>query len=104
VGHKMLSEVHLLDDGFQHRRLARDLDVVLLTLEDARDWLLPAGNLREPLSSLGRADVVVVREDEAAELAGLTKGMQVWTIRRELVLPAERPQRPARRASRRPAR
>jgi tetraacyldisaccharide 4'-kinase len=86
--------VHLLDDGFQHRRLARDLDVVLLTLEDARDWLLPAGNLREPLASLRRADVVVVRDDEAAKLAEHTKGMEVWTIRRELVVPAERPKRP----------
>jgi tetraacyldisaccharide 4'-kinase len=94
VGHKMLSEIHLLDDGFQHRRLGRDLDVVLLTLEDARDWLLPAGNLREPLASLRRAHVVVVREDEAVELAGLTRGMEVWLVRRELVLPAERPMRP----------
>jgi tetraacyldisaccharide 4'-kinase len=88
--------VHLLDDGFQHRRLARDLDVVLLTAEDARDGLLPGGNLREPAASLGRADVIVLREEEAQELA-LTAARypqaQVWTIRRELVLPNERPQR-----------
>ena len=56
--------VHLLDDGFQHRRLARDVDVVLLTREDLEDALLPAGNLREDLSALQRADVVVVRQDE----------------------------------------
>ena len=43
--------VHLLDDGFQHRRLARDIDIVLLTEEDVDDALLPAGNLREPLSA-----------------------------------------------------
>ncbi len=59
--------VHLLDDGFQHRGLARALDVVLVTADDMEDVLLPAGNLREPLSALGRADVVVVREEEIVE-------------------------------------
>ena len=53
-------QLHLLDDGFQHRRLARDFDIVLLTPEDVRDSLLPAGRLREPLSSLARADAVVL--------------------------------------------
>lgn len=57
--------VYLLDDGFQHRKLARDLDVVLLTQRDAEDWLLPGGNLREPLAALRRADVVVLREEDA---------------------------------------
>jgi tetraacyldisaccharide 4'-kinase len=38
--------VHLLDDGFQHRGLARAMDVVLVTAEDLEDALLPAGNLR----------------------------------------------------------
>lgn len=89
--------VHLLDDGFQHRRLARDLDIVLLTLEDARDWLLPAGNLREPLRALGRADVIVVREEERATLALFDMAgirAEVWRTRRDLVLPATRPRRP----------
>ena len=53
-------QLHLLDDGFQHRALARDFDIVLVTPEDARDRLLPAGRLREPLSSLARADAVVL--------------------------------------------
>ncbi|HEY9137226.1 MAG TPA: tetraacyldisaccharide 4'-kinase, partial [Terriglobus sp.] len=60
--------VHLLDDGFQHRRLARAVDIVLLTQADVLDALLPAGDLREPLKSLRRADVVVLRRDEAASL------------------------------------
>lgn len=52
----------VLDDGFQHRRLARDLDLVLI---DALDpWgggrMLPAGNLREPRRSLRRAQAVVI--------------------------------------------
>jgi len=51
----------LLDDGFQHRRLARDLDLVLIDPQrDPKDRLLPRGLLREPLSSLGRADLVLL--------------------------------------------
>jgi len=56
--------VHLLDDGFQHRRLQRSLDIVLLTARDWYDALLPAGNLREPITILLRADAIVLREDE----------------------------------------
>ncbi|WP_263383251.1 tetraacyldisaccharide 4'-kinase [Granulicella arctica] len=91
--------IHLLDDGFQHRRLARDLDVVLLTAEDVADCLLPAGNLREPLSRLRRAGAVVVREDEAAALRPVVQrlagAVPVWVIRRRLLLPAgtEQPKR-----------
>ncbi|PYV49254.1 MAG: tetraacyldisaccharide 4'-kinase, partial [Acidobacteria bacterium] len=57
------STIHILDDGFQHRSLARDFDIVLLTSEDLHDQLLPAGRLREPLSSLRRADAVVLTEE-----------------------------------------
>ncbi len=78
--------VHVLDDGFQHRRLGRALDVVLLTAEDVRDTLLPAGNLRESLSASGRADVVVVREEETDALRA-TAGAAVWRVRRDLALP-----------------
>ena len=42
---------HLLDDGFQHRQLHRDVDILLLNRADWRDSLLPAGNLREPLQA-----------------------------------------------------
>ena len=95
MGHPNLP-CHLLDDGFQHRQLGRDLDLVLLTVEDWRDCLLPAGNLRETPASLGRADVVVVREDEAAELAGVIAAKtnaETWVIRRELVLPVDGPKK-----------
>lgn len=54
-------DVVVVDDGFQHRDLERDIDIVLIdraTLQDER--LLPAGRLREPLSSLHRADVVML--------------------------------------------
>jgi tetraacyldisaccharide 4'-kinase len=56
--------VHLLDDGFQHLRLARDLDIVCLSPRDLRDRPLPAGWLRESLGALKRADVLILwRED-----------------------------------------
>jgi tetraacyldisaccharide 4'-kinase len=58
----------LLDDGFQHRALARDLDVVLLDRSRPfdSDRLLPAGQLREPPSSLARADWIVVTRSPSA--------------------------------------
>lgn len=56
--------IHLLDDGFQHRQLWRAIDIVLVNRSDLEDSLLPAGNLREPLSALKRADILVVRKEE----------------------------------------
>ena len=54
-------DVLILDDGFQHRRIARDLDIV--TIDATNPWgngrLLPAGILREPITSLSRADCVI---------------------------------------------
>lgn len=58
----------ILDDGFQHRGIARQLDIVLIdpTRGTPRDLLLPAGWLREPLASLRRADHVVITHAESA--------------------------------------
>lgn len=52
----------VLDDGFQHRRLGRDLDIVLLDALDpfGCDHVFPRGTLREPLDNLRRADVIVL--------------------------------------------
>jgi tetraacyldisaccharide 4'-kinase len=61
---KFPSRLHLLDDAFQHRRLHRDFEIVMLPPEDLNGILLPAGRLREPLSSLRRADVAVISPDE----------------------------------------
>ncbi len=53
--------VHLLDDGFQHVQLTRDLDIVVTASGAlAADHVLPKGRLREPLDVLGRASVLVV--------------------------------------------
>jgi tetraacyldisaccharide 4'-kinase len=81
--------LHLLDDGFQHRQLTRAVDIVLITAEDLADALIPAGNLREPLSALARADIVIVREDEVETVAKqawplLREGAQMWVVRRQL--------------------
>lgn len=77
---------HLLDDGFQHRRLHRDFDVVLLTPGDREDSLLPTGRLREPLSSLSRADAIVLPEDMPANGLPLTS-QHIWRVSRPLGLP-----------------
>ncbi len=54
-------QLHLLDDGFQHRRLARDFDIVLVTPADAKDSLLPAGQ------TAGAAVVTVARRCGCAD-------------------------------------
>ncbi|HLW51957.1 MAG TPA: tetraacyldisaccharide 4'-kinase [Candidatus Angelobacter sp.] len=66
-------KIHLLDDAFQHRRLHRDFDIVILSAADLNGDLLPVGRLREPLSSLRRADAIVsdLGESEAVEAASL---------------------------------
>jgi tetraacyldisaccharide 4'-kinase len=58
-----------LDDGFQHQRLARDLDIVLVDASRPlrKEFLLPAGRLREPTSALHRADVVVFTRVESQQ-------------------------------------
>jgi tetraacyldisaccharide 4'-kinase len=78
------AQIHLLDDGFQHRGLARDFEIGLVTPDDARDRLLPAGRLREPLRSLARADAVVLTSGASPESFPLA-GKTVWRVRRGIV-------------------
>ncbi|HEV2021808.1 MAG TPA: tetraacyldisaccharide 4'-kinase [Terriglobales bacterium] len=85
-------QLHLLDDGFQHRALARDFDIVLVTPEDARDRLLPAGRLREPVAALARAHAVVLTS--GADPAGFpVDGKLVWRARRGII-PGSVPSQP----------
>lgn len=60
---------HVLDDGFQHLSLHRDLDLVCVHVRDLADVPLPGGRLREPVSALARADLVLLSgtEGEPAE-------------------------------------
>lgn len=59
-------DVFVLDDGFQHLQLARDLDILLIDASRplADESLLPAGRLREPLSAMGRANILVFTRTE----------------------------------------
>jgi tetraacyldisaccharide 4'-kinase len=86
------SQIHLLDDGFQHRALSRVFDIVLVTPEDARDRLLPAGRPREPLACLSRADAVVLTSGAAREAFPID-GKLVWRVRRG-ISPKNVPSRP----------
>lgn len=69
------AQVAVLDDGFQHRRLARDLDIVLIDATDPPDahWVLPGGLLREPFTSLSRADIVILTRVDQATLANVAR-------------------------------
>jgi tetraacyldisaccharide 4'-kinase len=86
--------IHLLDDGFQHRQLHRDVNILLLDENDlTADWLLPAGNLREPWSAIRRADVVAIpADDRAASLESnvRARGFEgpLWRLHRRIELPA----------------
>jgi len=80
---KFKANALIMDDGFQHRRLARDLDIVTIdaTCPFGYDKMLPAGLLREPVAALKRADAVVItRCDQAGEgkLAELEK--KLWYL------------------------
>lgn len=61
-------DVFILDDGFQHLQLARDVNMLLLdsTQSIGREWLLPAGRLREPVSAMQRADLLVFTRSETS--------------------------------------
>jgi len=74
-------DVLILDDGFQHVRIGRDLDIV--TLDATNPWgngrLLPAGILREPIDSLSRADCIIVTRTGNAIDATLQKRIRQAT-------------------------
>lgn len=75
---ELKTEAFILDDGFQHLRMARDLDIV--TIDATNPWgggeLLPDGRLREAVSGLSRADcVVITRTEQVADLVQLKKAV-----------------------------
>ena len=68
--------VHLLDDGFQHVQLARDLDLLIVTRADLDEHVLPSGRLREPLDAAVAADALLVGgTDEDAAVIGKRLGV-----------------------------
>lgn len=85
------ADVVVLDDAFQHRRIARTADIVLLSIEQLMRplRLLPAGPWREPLYSVGRADLIVITrkaagkaeaERAATRLRALFPGLPIATV------------------------
>lgn len=82
--------VHLLDDGFQHRQLGRNVDIVVVHRTDFEEGLLPAGRLRERLGALQRAHVLALREeDRGLEETLRRRGLQqpIWWMGRRLEIP-----------------
>jgi len=90
------AELLILDDGFQHRRLQRDLDIVLIDALNPFGYgrLLPRGLLREPLSGLRRADAIVLtRADQCAaeEKASILETLHRFAPECDVVEAAFRP-------------
>jgi tetraacyldisaccharide 4'-kinase len=81
---KFAGKLHLLDDGFQHRRLHRDFDIVMLPAADQDGILLPTGRLREPTTGLNRADAVVLFDSPELQL----QVKHVWRARRAVDIPS----------------
>ncbi len=83
--------LHLLDDGFQHRQLHRDVNILLLDSRDLHDHLLPAGNLREPLRAIQRAHAVAIPVDHA-DIESWLKSMGwqglIWRLKRRMEVPS----------------
>jgi tetraacyldisaccharide 4'-kinase len=87
---KLGATVHLLDDGFQHVELARDVDLLVTSEEDLTDQPLPAGRLREPLLAAANADAALVHAgyDAEAERIGRLLGLStVFRVERTLGVP-----------------
>lgn len=77
------STVHVLDDGFQHLTLHRDVDIVIVAAEDLeRPRTLPFGRLREPLDALSAADAVIAIDDAPAQ--ALAYDVPLWYAPRRL--------------------
>lgn len=79
---ELAAEVIVMDDGFQHRRLHRDLDLVVVdaTCPFGFGYMLPRGYLREPVSSLRRADAVILTRTDQVDLTALAQLRQQLRI------------------------
>lgn len=84
--------VHVLDDGFQHTGLARDIDLVIINPDDLTGRPLPLGRLRSPVSALAKAHAVVIDQatDAARDRVGqvVPAHVKVFELQRSLGVPA----------------
>ncbi len=81
--------VIILDDGFQHRYLRRDVDIVVLPKAEVADpgWMLPGGNRREPMSSLARATLIAISRCDSTEQYLQTRAsLRRWTDKKTIGL------------------
>jgi tetraacyldisaccharide 4'-kinase len=82
------AEELILDDGFQHRRLHRDLDIVLIDASTnwEQEYLFPRGTLREPLSNLNRADLIILTRCDNPETGEENKNRLALYTRNTAIL------------------
>jgi tetraacyldisaccharide 4'-kinase len=75
--------VSILDDGFQHVQLERDVDLLLVSADDLYDRVIPAGHLREPLNAAQLADAVLVTggEEEVTAVAEAVKHPTIFRVK-----------------------
>jgi tetraacyldisaccharide 4'-kinase len=81
--------VLLLDDGFQHLELERDVDLLMVRPEDLKEELLPHGRLREPLSAAQAAHAIIVPGsfEDTAQVAAVLGTIPVFTLGQEFATP-----------------
>jgi tetraacyldisaccharide 4'-kinase len=82
AGRHFGATVSILDDGFQHVQLERDVDLVLVSVDDLNDRVLPAGHLREPLAAAHLADAVLVSgsEEDVSSVARALGHPTAWRV------------------------
>jgi tetraacyldisaccharide 4'-kinase len=86
--HHLGATVHVLDDGFQHLQLDRDIDLVIVAREDIENpSTLPGGRLREPLDTIVAADALLTMDDDI-DVGAVGADLPVFRIRRNGHLPA----------------
>jgi tetraacyldisaccharide 4'-kinase len=84
------ARAHVLDDGFQHCQLYREVDILLINRADWEDCLLPAGNLREGLQAARRANILAIPADDPGlegELRAWGWRGRIWRLRRRMDVP-----------------
>jgi tetraacyldisaccharide 4'-kinase len=87
------SELIILDDGFQHRKLNRDLNIVLIDATNpwGYGYLLPRGLLREPISSLRRADGIIITRADQSLTGGIIRRIKQYNRNAPIILASHAP-------------
>lgn len=83
AGRHFAATVSILDDGFQHVQLERDVDLLLVSVDDLNDRVVPAGHLREPLAAAQLADAVLVTggDEDVMEVADALKHPTIFRVK-----------------------